>query len=284
VNILVTGAAGFLGRALVARLKLRPELTLHLCDRQSAPGGVFHHCDFLDGAAVARLVQETLPDQIFHLAGTLTNEYAKDFPANVETTRHLLESVRQGGRPVRVLLIGSAGEYGCVRAQDNPLREDHPLAPVSLYGWTKACQTMLMDYYHSVHSLDLVMARLFNLSGAGASNQLFVGRVEEQVKRLLAGEAQEITVGNLEAQRDYLPVAEAARQLERVMQFGQSGQVYHVASGVPTRMKDLLDELLRAQGLSHECVRQAPRPLANKLDVPVIYADVSKTSRLPQLP
>ena len=68
------------------------------------------------------------------------------------------------------------------------------------------------------------------------------------------------------------------------MQFGQSGQVYHVASGVPTRMKDLLDELLRAQGLSHECVRQAPRPLANKLDVPVIYADVSKTSRLPQLP
>jgi hypothetical protein len=49
-------------------------------------------------------------------------------------------------------------------------------------------------------------------------------------------------------------------------------------------MKDLLDELLRAQGLSHECVRQAPRPLANKLDVPVIYADVSKTSRLPQLP
>ena len=284
MNLLVTGAAGFLGRALVARLKLRPELTLHLSDRQPAPGGVFHHCDLLDAAAVARLVQKAVPDQIYHLAGTLTNEYSNDFPANVETTRHLLESVRQSGRPVRVLLIGSAAEYGCVRAQDNPVREDHPPAPVSLYGWTKACQTLLMGYYHCVHALDLVMARLFNLSGAGASNHLFVGRVEEQASRLLAGETQEITVGNLEAQRDYLPVAEAARQLDRIMQFGQSGQVYHVASGVPTRMKDLLDELLRAQGLSRECVRQAPLSLTNKLEVPVIYADISRTSRLPQLP
>jgi GDP-4-dehydro-6-deoxy-D-mannose reductase len=108
--------------------------------------------------------------------------------------------------------------------------------------------------------------------------------VERQLRCLLAGETQEITVGNLEAQRDYLPVAEAARQLDRVMQFGESGQVYHVASGVPTRMKDLLDELLGAQGLSRECVRQVPRSPTNKLDVPVIYADVSRTSRLPQLP
>jgi GDP-4-dehydro-6-deoxy-D-mannose reductase len=184
---------------------------------------------------------------------------------------------------VRVLLIGSAAEYGCVRALDNPVREDHPLAPVSLYGWTKACQTLLMNYYHCVHAMDLVLARLFNLSGGGASNQLFVGRVEEQIRRLLAGEAHEITVGNLEAQRDYLPVAEAARQLDRVMQFGEGGQVYHVASGVPTRMKDLLDILLRAQGLSHECVRQTPRSLTNKQEVPVIYADISKASRLPQV-
>jgi GDP-4-dehydro-6-deoxy-D-mannose reductase len=67
------------------------------------------------------------------------------------------------------------------------------------------------------------------------------------------------------------------------MQFGEGGQVYHVASGVPTRMKDLLDILLRAQGLSHECVRQTPRSLTNKQEVPVIYADISKTSRLPQV-
>jgi GDP-4-dehydro-6-deoxy-D-mannose reductase len=215
------------------------------------------------------------------LAGTFTNEYQADFRSNVDSTRHLLEAVRQDSGPVRVLLIGSAAEYGCVRNEDNPLRDEQPLAPVSLYGWTKACQTLLMGYYHRVHALDVVMARLFNLSGEGASNRLLVGRLQEQLDQLLAGKIAEITVGALDAVRDYLPVEEAARQLERIMLSGLSGQVYHVASGVPVRMRDLLGQLLKARGLSSNCVRETPRPALDKIDAPFVYADVTKTSRLP---
>jgi GDP-4-dehydro-6-deoxy-D-mannose reductase len=280
MKTLVTGAAGFLGRALVQRLKQDTQHELHVTDLQPAPGGIFHRCDLSDPVRVAELLRTISPRRIYHLAGTFANEFGADFRSNVDSTRHLLEAVRQSGGPVRMLLIGSAAEYGCVREEDNPLREQQPLAPVSIYGWTKACQTLLMGYYHRVHASDVVMARLFNLTGSGASNRLFVGRLHEQVEQLLAGKIQEITVGPLDAVRDYLPVEEAARQVERVMLFGLSGQVYHIASGIPVRMRDLLGQLLQARGLSRDCVREVPQPTPNKLDPPAVYADVTTTSRL----
>ena len=281
MKTLVTGAAGFLGRALVQGLNTNIQDELHVTDLRPVSGGIFHCCDLLDPGGVGELLRTISPRRIYHLAGTFTNEYGADFRSNVDSTRHLLEAVRQGGSPVRVLLIGSAAEYGCVREQDNPLREEQPLAPVSIYGWTKACQTLLMRYYHRVHASDVVMARLFNLSGSGASNRLFVGRLQEQVDQLMAGKIREITVGALDAVRDYLPVEEAVRQIERVMLFGLSGQVYHIASGIPVRMRDLLGQLLQARGLSTECVREVPRPALDKLDPPAVYADVTATSRLP---
>jgi GDP-4-dehydro-6-deoxy-D-mannose reductase len=281
MRTLVTGAAGFLGRALVQRLKHNTQHELHVTDLRPAPGGIFHRCDLSSSAEVGELLRTINPRRIYHLAGTFANEYGADFRSNVDSTRHLLEAVRQGGVPARVLLIGSAAEYGCVREQDNPLREEQPLAPVSIYGWTKACQTLLMGYYHRVHASDVVMARLFNLGGSGASNRLFVGRLQEQIELLLAGKIQEITVGALGAVRDYLPVEEAARQIERVMLFGSSGEVYHIASGIPVQMRDLLGQLLQARGLSRDCVREAPQPALDKLDPPAVYADVTKTSRLP---
>jgi GDP-4-dehydro-6-deoxy-D-mannose reductase len=281
MKTLVTGAAGFLGRALVQRLKQDTRHELHVTDLRPAPGGIFHRCDLSDPAGVKELLRTIAPQQIYHLAGTFANEYAVDFRANVDSTRHLLEAARQSGVSVRVLLIGSAAEYGCVREEDNPLREEQPLAPVSIYGWTKACQTLLMRYYHRVHASDVVMARLFNLTGNGASNLLFVGRLQEKMEQLLAGKIQEITVGALDAVRDYLPVEEAARQVECVMLFGLSSQVYHVASGIPLRMRELLGQLLQARGLPRDCVREAPRPALDKLDPPVVYADVTKTRRLP---
>jgi GDP-4-dehydro-6-deoxy-D-mannose reductase len=280
MKTLVTGAAGLLGRAMVERLKQDNRNELHLTDLRPAFGGVFHACDLSDAAAVQALLRAVGPQRVYHLAGTFTNDYAADFRSNVDSTRHLLEAVRQGVGPVRVLLIGSAAEYGCVPREANPLSEEQPLAPVSLYGWTKSCQTLLMGYYHRVHGLDLVMARLFNLSGSGASNRLFVGRLQEQVEQLLAGRIQQITVGSLDAVRDYLPVEEAAGQVEGIMLQGLSGQVYHVASGVPVRMRDLLGRLLRERGLSPDCVHETAGPAVERLDPPVVYADVSKTKRL----
>lgn len=281
MRILVTGAAGFLARPLLELLR-KENHELHGVDFRPVQAAVSHQCDLGNAAEVAALIRAVQPDRVFHLAGTFTNEFAADFTGNVTTTQHLLEAVCTSAPAARVVLIGSAAEYGCVRPEENPVPEDHPLAPVSLYGWSKVCQTHLAGFYHRVRGADVVLARLFNLSGKGASPRLFVGRLNEQIARFNRGETQEILVGNLNSVRDYVSTDEAARQLAGIANHGQAGKVYHVGSGVPVKMRDLLERMLAEAGIGLESVRVAVGEPAGKLDIPMIFADMQRTKALLQ--
>jgi len=282
MRILVTGAAGFLARPLQELLR-QEHHELHGVDCRPVPLAIPHECDLGNPDAVADMVRAVRPDRVFHLAGTFTNEFDADFAGNVATTRHLLEAVCTHAPAARVLLIGSAAEYGWVRPEDNPVREDHRLAPVSLYGWSKVCQTHLAQFYHRVRGVDVVRARLFNLSGKGASPRLFVGQMEEQIARLKRGKAQEIVTGNLDSIRDYVPVEEAARLLAEIARRGQAGEVYHVGSGVPVKMRDVLERMLAEAGIGFDRVRVESRKQCAKLDIPMIFADMRRTVALLQL-
>ena len=129
--------------------------------------------------------------------------------------------------------MGSAAEYGAIRPEDNPVKESQPLNAASVYGLTKVFQTSLMSYYCNRNNMDIVMARTFNLLGRGLSSNLFVGRLLEQVEAFKKGEQPFIELGNLDNYRDYIPIAEAVKNYARIMDFGEAGTVYHVASGKP---------------------------------------------------
>ncbi|MEI7731293.1 MAG: NAD-dependent epimerase/dehydratase family protein [Verrucomicrobiota bacterium] len=279
MKVLITGAAGLLGRALLDRLQQRGDLELHGIDQRPFPLATAHLGDLLQPEFVGKLIAELQPDQIYHLAGTFSNDFQTDFSSNVATTRLLLDAVVQHQPAARLLLIGSAAEYGLVRPEENPIREDHALAPVSMYGWAKVCQTQLMGYYQRVRGVDVCMARLFNLSGP-ASPRLFIGRLYQQIDQLRRGEITEIVTGPLGAVRDYLAPEAAAELLEGIMQQGSAGEVYHVASGVPVTMRELMQQVLHQEGLSDCKVREETRALPGKLDIPCIHADMTKTRDL----
>ena len=93
-----------------------------------------------------------------------------------------------------------------IAREDNPVSEEYPLHPVSIYGVTKAFQTQLAQFYYRRHHLDLVMARTFNLIGLGISPRLFIGRLQQQIEDYRFGKITKISLGNLEARRDYIPI------------------------------------------------------------------------------
>jgi len=229
---------------------------------------------------VLRVVRAVAPDCIYHLAGSFAETSTAHFADNLETSRNLLEAVRLANSRSRVLLVGSAAEYGDVRRDANPLREDFPLRPVSSYGRAKACQTRLMAHYHRRHDVNVVLARLFNLFGAGASQRLFVGCVEQQIEQFRRGLVGEIVVGNLDAVRDYLPVDTAVAYLECIMERGAPGEVYNVASGEPVSMRDLLERILACHGIGWDKVRIESRAARGNSNVPCVYADISKLRAL----
>lgn len=281
MKILVTGASGALGRLLCRRLASDSGVEVLRADL--APGDVpgSFLCDVADASAVTALVGATRPDRIFHLAGSASNDFEAARSVNADGARFLCEAVRRCGLRARLVVIGSAAEYGLVEPAENPVPEARALKPVSVYGVTKAFQTQLAGFYATHHAVDVVVARPFNLFAPGLPENLFVGRAERLIAQFQRGEIAGLEFGNLSSARDYVDGEQALDQLLLIADKGVSGEVYHVASGRPIVMRELLARLLREASIDPAVVREAPeRPTRMGTDVPMIYADISKTRAL----
>lgn len=275
---LVTGASGFCGKQLLKLLRARWGHNAIGHGRCNGPD-IDVASDLIDAPGIHHILEAKKPTRIYHLAGSFTNEWMRDIKANVETTHVLLETIRSLNLPCRVLLVGSAAEYGNVPPK--AVHEDTPLRPDSIYGFSKTMQTELMQFYRRRFGLDVVLARPFNLFGEGCSAALFPGHVEQQIARVKAGTQNKIRVGDLSSERDYLPVIEAMRAYIRIIEHGATGEAYNVASGTPIRMSDFLALLLKPHGLTMEDVESQPPPPGRSAGPKRVFADIRKLAALP---
>lgn len=279
MKIIVTGADGFTGKHLVPLLQADAQNQI-LQLAQTSDNTDIDALDLCDADAVAALIKAQQPDRIYHLAGSFSNDYAQDYAANVVTSKNILAAVAAINSTCRILLIGSAAEYGMVAATDNPVKESHQLNPMSVYGLTKTYQTLLFKYYYNALQLNVIMARTFNLFGAGMSQKLFAGRVYAQINKLKAGEIGEIQVGNLNAYRDFIHVDAAVRHYQRVMEYGEPGDIYNIGTGKAIQVRELLAKILGENALDMSVIRENVTS-AQQQEVDTVYADISKFAALP---
>src|SRR5262249_31885602 len=89
-----------------------------------------------------------------------------DLSANVIPTLALLEAIKHSINRPRFIFVSSGGTvYG--KLQRVPVQEDHPLAPLTAYGASKAAVELYLNHYRAVYGLDCRVARLANPYGAG---------------------------------------------------------------------------------------------------------------------
>ncbi|PIS02454.1 MAG: hypothetical protein COT85_05515 [Chlamydiae bacterium CG10_big_fil_rev_8_21_14_0_10_42_34] len=267
MKVLITGGNGFSATHLHKYLLDDPSQQV-ICTSRS-------DCDLTVYLAVEELIRKTNPDQIYHLAGSFTNQYEIDYQNNVVSTKNICDALTVLKLPCRVLLIGSAAEYGF--ASNNPTSETSPLNPITIYGLTKVIQTHLMEYYHRSYGLDLVMARTFNLMGKGASTKLFIGNLYHQIEKVKRGELSEITLKNLDDERDYIEISQAVAYYHQIMNQGISSEIYNVGSGKLIKISDLLHSILIENGLDKEIVREQGADFAKTRK---IQADIEKLKKL----
>lgn len=280
MKVLITGAQGVSGRNLVELLSAEQAMRIYRTDLHSDLEADCFLCDLTDAAAVDRLIKEIRPEQIYHLAGVYSHDYETNYQINVLATKHLLDACLKHELRVRVLLIGSAAEYGVIQPEENPVREDHPLNPVSFYGLSKVYQTELMKYYGHVFDMNIVMARTFNLLGDGFSRKLFIGNLLQQIADYRNGVIDKIMVGNLESRRDYLHVFDAVKYYKIIMDNGLSGEIYNVGSGESVKINDILDLVIAKCGIDKSAIAYNKNNNSQKIDVRNIFADRSKLNNL----
>ena len=282
-RVLVTGSNGFVGRSLVGRL-MAAGYEVWGVDRTDADaefGGKRHlRGDLTDAEFVASAIAEASPTGIVHLAAQ--SSVAKSFDDPTATLRdgttpalNVLETVRRGGTNVRVLLVGSADEYGSVNPAQIPVREDVPANPESPYALAKAIQNQCGRLYAKLYSVDAVMTRSFNHTGPGQRDAFVLSSFAKQVTEIRRGQrATELDVGNLDVRRDFLDVRDVCDAYVVLLKKGRMGETYNVCSGNSYRVGDLLNKLCTLAGV-HVSIRVDVSRL-RPVDTPELRGDPSK--------
>jgi GDP-4-dehydro-6-deoxy-D-mannose reductase len=264
-RVLLTGAGGFLAGPLSRLLApRRPVLARH------------RDWELADPAAARALVRESRPSVVFHLAGrTRPGSWEEYWKSHVTATVNLLEALAAEGRAAKVVLVGSAAEFGA--AAGRRARESSPCEPLSLYGSSKLSQSLAALSY-SRGPLQVVVARLFNVLGPGTPENLAPGAFARQIAAIEAGrQAPELLVGDLSPRRDYLDARDAARALLALAARGRGGECYNVGAGRSTSMRAVLEGLLAAS-TAKVAVRVDPSRLRPS-EVQELYADTAKLHR-----
>lgn len=276
-SVLITGSAGFVGRALAARVRGegRPCLGVGRTPREEQG---YHALDLSAGAApLTELLSRERPSLIYHLAGGSAGGAQGVFSSNVSTTLHLFQAVQAvPGYQPRVLVAGSAAEYGDLGSE--PISEDARERPVGEYGVAKLAETRLALLARR-RGLRVGVVRFFNIIGPGMPGSLAPARFARESLALAAAGGGCLTVGDLTPVRDYLDVADVVEALWALGQGDPPEELLNVCSGQPLRMGALLEEILRQVGTRVE-VRTAEHLLRGPGDVPVSVGDPRRLERV----
>lgn len=282
MKALITGANGFVGGHLLRHLASETDYTLHGTRLAPLPTDADYNCtwwelDLCDRPAVDDMMAQVRPDLVFHLAGLAFVPASLDRPweyleNNIKGQVNLFESVLVLGIAPRFLVVSSAHVYGKIFPDDNPVNETHPLRPETPYAVSKIAQDMLALQYYLTYDLPTVRARAFNHIGPGQNTQFALPSFAQQIVAIESNEQKPvISVGNLDAQRDFTDVRDVVRAYHRMLMDGKTGEVYNVCRGDAFKMADLLAQMCKMCALDVELAIDPE--LLRPLDIPIVIGD-----------
>jgi GDP-4-dehydro-6-deoxy-D-mannose reductase len=282
-NVLITGASGFCAQHLARRLAQQGDVRLVGLDVRSGPPcdvplDTYLVTDISKAAELREVVTRTRPDMVFHLAALARGPATDLYRVNLLGGVHVLEAVREAVPQARVLLVGSAAEYGEVAEARMPITEEHPCRPIGPYGLSKYALTQAALDYVQAFGMNVAIVRPFNIVGAGIPPSLVVGAILERIQQATAdGGDRTVTVGNLDTQRDFVAVEDAVDGYVRLMESDCWGEVFNICSGQPRSIRSIVEELI---SLAPCPIRLLVDPaLVRPDDVPTVYGSWEKAKQ-----
>ncbi|MFI5448645.1 MAG: GDP-mannose 4,6-dehydratase [Candidatus Bathyarchaeia archaeon] len=281
MRTLITGIQGFIGWHLSEFLKSNGhEVTgIQRTVKSSTDSSKTYECDMLNEAILTDILRNTAPTVIFHLAAQSLPSVSWESPQrtitnNVISTVNLLRCIQKLHMNTRLILFGSSSEYA---PSVEPIREDSPLKPSSPYAVSKIASSLLSRMYYEAFGIDIIIARPFFIIGPRKTHDVCSsfarGIVKIETKR-----ERTLTVGNLNAIRDFLDADDAVRAIWTLSQKGESGEVYNVSSGIGTPIKTAL-EILRSNART-TIPTETSHAENRKLDLPVVIGNNQKLRTL----
>jgi GDP-4-dehydro-6-deoxy-D-mannose reductase len=269
-KILITGANGFTGMHACKHFQETGMDVIAVVREQtktSIPMPI-EICDLTDKLGVTNLINKIKPDFILHLAGknNVNNSWidpVNSIEANMLSTLFIVETIRKLDLSCKMIVVGSALQF-------DPKSSPYPLHPYSL---SKTLQVIIGSSWANLYNMDIVIAKPHNLIGPGHSNgvcSIFAQKIVAMEK----GQSEKvIKINNDLIQRDFIDVRDMVTAYGYLINFGNSGEEYEIASGASESLGDVLEVF---QSLSK--VKFKIEILNKQTKEDPIKADISKIS------
>ncbi len=250
---LVTGARGFLGNYICREIFDRGDELIRLSRGQTAEDERGFFLSPKPAAAeICHIINETNAATVYHLAGTSqASDLEALYQANVIFAESVLSGCAMAKVPPKVVLIGSAAEYGKPVSWDMISREGDICSPLSAYGISKLAQT-----HHGLAAseagLHVTIARLFNPIGIGSPANTALGSFVRQIASM-TDEGGILRTGSLHSIRDFINVQDAARIIAKLPSLSDArGKVYNICTGNGSKLQDIVSQLIEVSGVPVE--------------------------------
>jgi GDPmannose 4,6-dehydratase len=245
----------------------------HLLDRIT-----LKPADLLDQLSIIRLIAEVQPHEFYNLAAMsfvpaswdqpmLTGEY------NAQGVTRVLDAIRQVDPKIRLYQASSSEMFGKVR--EVPQNEKTPFYPRSPYGVSKVFAHYITVNYRESYDLFAVSGMLFNHESPRRGLEFVTRKVSDAVARIKLGLTDTLSIGNLDAHRDWGFAGDYVRAMWLMLQ-RETPDDYVIATGISHSVRELVEIAFARAGLDwQKHVRQDPA-LLRPAEVEHLLGDPSK--------
>ena len=272
-HVVVTGANGFLGHAVIQLLsrrnvELRALFGPPTAFDASLSGIRSVRGDICDSALMQSLVRGA--QTVIHLAGPPSVAASFEDPAEFirihgAGTGCLLSACVKAGVK-RFVYVSSAQVYGAPRSEY--VSEDHEMQARSPYAAAKICGEKLIEAYTRAFGLESVVLRPFSIYGRGSSPEAVLNRIIA-----MARSGEPVVLYDLRPVLDYCFIDDVAEAVLHATEAPVAGKTFNVGTMQGTSIRELATSVLRLLGKSSEVIEDSQRRRPGSSDILRLVAD-----------
>lgn len=248
-NILITGYEGFLGNAMLKKLKEDSNnfivgIKRDINSFKKTQPDIIVKGDIRDYKLVSRTIADYEIEEIYHFASqaivrTCANDPYNTFDINVMGTVSILEACRNVGSNVKNIIVFTSDKaFG---NSPVPYTENSPLNPLFIYDTSKACQQLVAKSYFNNYNLPVKITTCSNVYGPGDPN--FSRIIPNNIRRLANGEHSLLNKNVQEYLREFIYIDDVINALVTVSTKGKVGEIYNIGGSDVIKIHDLLKKI-----------------------------------------
>ena len=251
------------------------------------------YADLRDSISIDKVVKDTKPDYVFHLAAQSYPQTSFTAPldtldTNIQGTTRLLEALKNHSPEAIIHVCASSEVYGRVPKDKIPIDEECSFHPASPYAISKVGTDLVGRFYAEAYNMKVMTTRMFTHTGPRRGDVFAESSFAKQIAMIESGLIPPvIKVGNLESLRTIADVRDAVKAYYMLVTINPtSGESYNIGGSYSCKIKDLLDYLISLSTVKNINIEVDPdrlRPIDADLQVPNAGKFIKHTGWKPEI-